>query len=167
MAASATPAVGIDADRTVRAGAALMAVAGLGFVGYGIIFFIRNFTDQFLELGISAGEVPVGREEITAFSPQLFHYVSHLHIAVAGMLIAIGLGVAALAWVGVRARREPWAWWTAVTMPVVTLAIALPAHYPNNFDTIGHLGLIYLATIIFVVGALMSLSVARGESSPG
>jgi hypothetical protein len=37
------------------------------------------------------------------------------------------------------------------------LAVALPDHYPNNFDTIGHLGLIYLATAIFVAGALLAL----------
>jgi len=32
-----------------------------------------------------------------------------------------------------------------------------PAHYPNHFDTLGHLGLIYLAVVIFVVGALLAL----------
>lgn len=37
------------------------------------------------------------------------------------------------------------------------LAVALPAHYPNNFDTLGHLGLIYLAVLIFVAGALLAL----------
>jgi hypothetical protein len=37
------------------------------------------------------------------------------------------------------------------------LAVALPAHYPNNFDTLGHLGPIYLATAIFVAGAIWSL----------
>jgi hypothetical protein len=31
------------------------------------------------------------------------------------------------------------------------------AHPPNHFDTLGHLGLIYLATVIFVVGALLAL----------
>ena len=41
--------------------------------------------------------------------------------------------------------------------PVLSLAVALPAHYPYGFDTIGHLGLIYLATAVFVVGALLSL----------
>lgn len=147
-------------DSNVRRGAALMAVAGLGFVGYGIIFLVMNFSEQFLELGITENEVPVGRSEIAEFSPELFHYISHLHIAIAGMLMAIGIGVAVLAWIGVR-RGQTWAWWTAVVMPVVTLGIALPAHYPNNFDTIGHLGLIYLATAIFLVGALMSLRVAR------
>ena len=36
------------------------------------------------------------------------------------------------------------------------LAVALPAHYPYGFDTIGHLGLIYLATAIFVAGAALA-----------
>jgi len=35
--------------------------------------------------------------------------------------------------------------------------VALPAHYPNHFDTLGHLGLIYLAVLIFLLGALVSL----------
>jgi hypothetical protein len=38
--------------------------------------------------------------------------------------------------------------------------------YPNDLDTLGHLGLIYLATLIFVVGALLSLK-ALMESSSG
>jgi hypothetical protein len=41
--------------------------------------------------------------------------------------------------------------------PVLALTVAPPAHYPNHLDTIGHLGLIYPATLIFVVGALLSL----------
>jgi hypothetical protein len=49
-----------------------------------------------------------------------------------------------------------------VTAPVLGLAVALPAHYPYHLDTIGHLGLIYLATIVFVVGALIAL---RGITS--
>ena len=36
----------------------------------------------------------------------------------------------------------------------VGLAVALPAHYPYHLDTVGHLGLIYLATVIFVAGAV-------------
>jgi hypothetical protein len=57
---------------------------------------------------------------------------------------------------GVR-RGQLWAWVGAVAAPVLGLAVALPAHYVNGFDTLGHLGLIYLATAIFVVGALLSL----------
>ena len=37
------------------------------------------------------------------------------------------------------------------------LAVALPAHYPYHLDTLGHLGLIYLATVVFVVGAALAL----------
>ena len=50
-----------------------------------------------------------------------------------------------------------WAWSGAVSAPVLGLLVALPAHYPNNFDTLGHLGLIYLAVGIFVIGALLAL----------
>jgi hypothetical protein len=46
---------------------------------------------------------------------------------------------------------------TAVAAPVLGLAVALPAHYPWGLDTIGHLGLIYLATVVFIVGAALAL----------
>lgn len=133
-----------------------MALAGIGFIGYGIIFFVRNFTDSFLELGIGGNEVSVSRDQITAFSPSLFHYISHLQIAISGFIAALGLAVALLAWFAVR-RGQLWAWATAVVAPVLALVVALPSHYPNNFDTIGHLGLIYLAVLIFVAGALLAL----------
>jgi hypothetical protein len=58
-----------------------------------------------------------------------------------------------------------WAWVGAVAAPVLGLVVALPAHYPNEFDTIGHLGLIYLATAIFVVGALLALRGLRAGTS--
>jgi len=141
---------------TLRAGSALMALAALGFIGYAVIFFVRNFTDSFLELGIGMEQVSVGRTEIEAFSPSLLHYIGHLHIAVSGFIAATGLAVLFLVWFGVR-RGQLWAWAGAVAAPVLGLAVALPAHYPNDFDTIGHLGLIYLATAIFVAGAALSL----------
>jgi hypothetical protein len=141
---------------TLRAGSALMALAGLGFIGYAIIFFVRNFTGAFLELGIGPGQVDVGRTEIREFSLPLFHYIAHLHIAVSGFIAATGLATAALAWYGVR-RGELWAYVTAIAAPVLGLAVALPAHYPYHLDTIGHLGLIYLATAVFIVGAVLAL----------
>jgi hypothetical protein len=137
-----------------------MALAAVGFIGYGIIFFILNFTDQFLELGIGPGQVDVGRGEIQQFSPSLFHYVSHLHLAVAGGIAAIGLAVLLLTIFGVR-RGQLWAWSAAVATPVLFLAVALPAHYPYGLDTLGHLGLVYLAVAIFVVGALLALAGLR------
>ena len=144
-----------DANR-LTIGATTMVVAAAGFVVYAVIFFVRNFTDAFLELGIGPAEVGVGRTEIQEFSPALFHYIGHLHIAVSGFIAATGIAVAALAWYGVR-RGQLWAWVAAVSAPVLGLVVGLPAHYPNNFDTLAHLGLIYLATGVFVVGALLSL----------
>jgi len=142
-------------SQSLRIGVALMSLASLGFVGYATIFFIRNFTDSFLELGIGPDQVDVGKNQIKEFSPQLYDYISHLHIAVSGFIAATGVAVLFLSWYGVR-RRYVWAWIGAVVTPVLGLAVALPAHYPYGFATIGHLGLIYLATAIFVVGAALS-----------
>src|SRR3990170_4172613 len=144
------------AETSIRWGTWLMGLAALGFIGYAAIFFVLNFTDQFLELGIGPEQVNVGREEIQAFSPSLFHYIGHLHIAVAGFIAATGVAVLFLVAYGVR-RGQLWAWVGAVSAPVLGLAVALPAHYPNHFDTIGHLGLIYLATVVFVAGALVAV----------
>jgi hypothetical protein len=158
MATATAPRPAIDASgsRQIRLGSALMLVAAIGFIGYAVIFFVRNYTDSFLELGIGQNEVNVGKDQIVEFSPQLYHYISHLHIAVSGFIAATGLAVACLAWFGVR-KGLMWAWVAAVAAPVLALAVALPAHYPNNFDTLGHLGLIYLAVFIFVVGAFVAL----------
>jgi hypothetical protein len=146
----------VAASGTLRLGASLMAVAGLAFIGYAAIFFARNFSGAFLELGIGPEQVEVGRSQIQAFSPNLYEYISHLHIAVSGFIAAAGLATASLAWFGVR-HGVWWAYVTAVATPVLGLAVALPAHFPYDLATLGHLGLIYLATAIFVVGAGLAL----------
>jgi phosphoglycerol transferase MdoB-like AlkP superfamily enzyme len=146
----------LDRDEPwLRWGSWLMGLAAVGFIGYGVIFFIRDFTDSFLELGIGPNEVNVGKDQIQQFSPSLYEYISHLQIALSGFIAATGLAVLFMVAYGVR-RGHGWAWVGAVASPVLALAVALPAHYPNHFDTLGHLGLIYLATLIFVVGALMT-----------
>lgn len=155
---------GADESSSLRVGTGLMALAAVGFIGYAVIFLVRNFTDSFLELGIGHSEVDVGKDQIIQFSPSLYNYIGHLHIAVSGFIAATGLAVVFLTWFGVR-RGYMWAWVGAVAAPVLALAVALPAHYPNDLDTLGHLGLIYLATIIFVVGALLALkALMRHES---
>lgn len=143
-------------ERNLRVGSWLMGAAAAGFIGYAVIFFVRNFSDSFLELGIGPNEVSVGKEAIQNFSPSLFQYISHLHLAVSGFIAATGVAVLFLVAYGVR-RGELWAWVGAVAAPVLGLLVALPAHYPNHFDTLGHLGLIYLATLIFVAGGLVAL----------
>ncbi len=50
-------------------------------------------------------------------------------------------------------------WIAAVVSPVVGLAVALPYHYTGTFqhNWVTHLGPIYVATLVFVVGALLAL----------
>ena len=81
----------------LRTGSGLMALASLGFIGYAFIFFVRNFTDSFLELGIGPKQVSVSNAQIEAFSPSLHDYIGHLHIAVSGFIAATGLAVFFLA----------------------------------------------------------------------
>jgi hypothetical protein len=150
-------------DQNLMTGSWLMGAGAVAFIGYAIVFFILNFTDSFLELGIGPEQVDVGRAEIEAFSPALFHYIGHLHIAVSGFIAATALAVLFLIIYGVR-RGELWAWVGAVAAPVLGLVVALPAHYPNGFDTLLHLGPIYLGTFIFVVGALMALPAVMRQS---
>jgi hypothetical protein len=154
-----------EESSALKWGVNLMTLGAVAFIGYAGIFFVLNFTDSFLELGIGSEQVASGKDEIKAFDNDLYHYISHLHIAVSGFIAATGLAVAALAWYGVR-RGYVWAWVAAVAAPVLGLAVALPAHYPWGFATIGHLGLIYLATAIFVVGALLSGKALRDQSAP-
>ena len=68
MRARTTNASSGTATSSVRTGATLMAVAAAGFIGYAVLFLVRNFTDGFLELGIGAGEVSVGKDQIQQFS---------------------------------------------------------------------------------------------------
>jgi hypothetical protein len=162
--ASITAETGREESAALKWGVNLMTLGALAFIGYAVIFFILNFTDSFLELGIGSEQVASGKDEIKAFDNDLYHYISHLHLAVSGFVAATGLAVAALSWFGVR-RGYMWAWVAAVAAPVLGLAVALPAHYPWGFATIGHLGLIYLATAVFVVGALLSLKALAAERS--
>src|SRR6266542_3672590 len=114
------------ADASLRWGSWLMGIAAAGFIGYAVLFFIRNFTDSFLELGIGPHEVNVGKDEIQAFSPSLFEYVSHLHLAVSGFIAATGVAVLFL--VAYRARLgQLRAAVGGVSAPVLELAVAAPA----------------------------------------
>ncbi|HVL51908.1 MAG TPA: hypothetical protein VM754_10465 [Actinomycetota bacterium] len=144
-------------NHDLRKGSLLMAVAGIAFIGYGLVFLVRTFVGTGFELGVETIN-GVSRADLTAFEPAILHYISHLHVATAAFIIATGIAVTGLAWYGVR-RGELWAWVTAVAAPVVGLALALPMHYLGLFshDWVTHLGPIYLATLVFVAGALRAL----------
>jgi hypothetical protein len=135
-------------------GAGLVALAGLGLIGYGIVVLIRNFTG-FIELGLTPDLVGGTPEEIAGFSPALYNYISHVQVALGGVIVALGLAVVALAWFGIRSGQR-WALWTAFAAPITALAIALPLHYSFGLDAIGHLGPIYLAVALLLVGTVLS-----------
>lgn len=135
-------------------GANTVALAGIGLVGYGLMFLIRNF-NGFIELGLTPDHVGGRPEQISAFSQNLYNYISHLQVALSGFIIALGVAVIALAWFGIR-RGDSWAMWTAFLAPVVAVGIALPLHFPYHIATLGHLGLIYLDAAILLVGTVIS-----------
>ena len=139
----------------IRRGAWVIAVVGMLQIGSNIIFLFANFSEKFLERGITLEQVGVTKAQIRAFNPDLVNYVSHLHIAIAGYGMALGLAVAALAWFGIQ-RELRWAWWTTVTAIFIAAAVGLPAHFFYNFATVGHLGPPFALLTVFAIGAGMS-----------
>ena len=138
----------------LRNGSLLMALAGVGFIGYGIVFLVLNFVGGGFEIGVSSLDGMTPAE----LNPTVAYYISHLHVATAAFIISTGIAVTALSWYGIR-QRLTWAWATAVVSAVVGLVLALPMHYTGDafaHNWMTHLGPIYLATIIFVVGAVLS-----------
>jgi hypothetical protein len=144
---------------SASAGANVVALAGVGLVGYGIMFLIRNF-NGFIELGLTPEHVGGTPEQIQAFSQNLYNYISHLQVAVSAFIIALGVAVIALAWFGIR-NGERWAMWTAFITPVIGVAIALPLHFAYGIGTLGHLGLIYLDAVILLVGTVLSYNALK------
>lgn len=157
--ATKQPTAGEQEEQTglnsnLRNGSVLMALAGIGFIGYGIVFLVLNFTGSGFEIGVSSlnGLTPADLD------PTVAYYISHLHVATAAFIISTGIAVTALSWYGVR-QRLTWAWATAVVAAIVGLALALPMHYTADafaHDWLLHLGPIYLATVVFVVGMVVA-----------
>jgi len=145
-----------DIGANLWTGSLLMTLAGIAFIGYGVVFLVVNFVGGGFELGVSR----LGGATPAELDPTVAYYISHLHVATAGFIIATGIAVTALSWFGVRSRQR-WAWATAIAAAVTGLVIALPMHYRGGFahDWVAHLGPIYLAVVVFVVGVVLA---ARG-----
>ena len=140
-------------------GANLVLLAGVGLVGYGVMFLVRNFTG-FIELGLTPQLIGATPEDIRAFSPHLYNYIRHLQVALAGFMMALGIAVSATAWNGIRTGQR-WALWTAFFAPLVAVVVGLPLHYPYGFATLGHLGLIYLDVAMLLVGTVLAARALR------
>lgn len=153
-----------ETSSDLRNGALLMTIAGVGFIVYGIVFLLLNFFGGGFELGVDTIE-GISRQDLTDFSPAVLDYISHLHVATAGFITATGIAVTGLSWYGVRNGRL-WAWTTAVIAAVTGLVIAIPLHFFDlfSYNWVLHLGPIYVATIIFVIGAGIGLRGIRASA---
>ena len=146
---------GTMADGNVAWSARLIALAGVGLIGYAILFLIVNFT-SFIELGLGQAETGATNDSVLAFSPKFHDYVSHLQVALSGFIASTGVALIVLAMWGVQ-RGARWAFWGAAVTAVTAVAIAIPLHYPYGLATLGHLGLIYVDVLIFAVGFVLGL----------
>ena len=144
-------------EQSLRNGAGLMVLGALIFLAYAAVFLFRAFASSGFELGVETlnGVTP---QQLDGLNPAIMGYITHLHVAIAGFIAATAIAIGGLAWYGVRDGLW-WAWITAVIVPVVALAVALPMHYMGHFhyDWVTHLVPIYAGTAIYVAGALVAL----------
>jgi hypothetical protein len=139
-------------DTKVRQGAALVAATGVALVGYGLTFLYVPYFGTDFELGVAT----VGgmtRAELAASNPELLHYVDHLHVGLGGLLAALGLAVAGLAWYGIRAGHR-WALSTTLAVAVIALATNFVVHFDPGFgyDWLVHIAPSLLVTLLVLGG---------------
>jgi hypothetical protein len=154
-------------EQSLRNGAGLMVLGALIFLAYAAVFLVRALAGSGFELGVETlnGVTP---QQLDGLNPAIMGYITHLHVAIAGFIAATAIAIGGLAWYGVRDGLW-WAWIIAVIVPVIALAVALPMHYMGhfNYDWVSHLGLIYLGTIIYAVGAVLALAgLTQAEPDP-
>src|SRR5215207_4753814 len=73
-------------------------------------------------------------------------------VMTAALVVASGV---ALAYYGIK-KGERWPLLTAFLSPVIAVAVALLLHFPYGIGTIGYLGLIYMDTVILLVGTVLA-----------
>src|SRR5215208_4233618 len=83
---------------SVKLGAATVALAGVGLIA-------------------------TTAEGLQRANPQLYHYISHLQVALSGFMIGLGIAVSALAWFGIR-NGVRWALWSAFLALLVGTILA-------------------------------------------
>lgn len=133
----------------------MIVLTGLLFIAHGIGFVYRTYYTSGFELGVDELD-GVTATELAATHPGVASYIEHVHVSFAGLMIAVGLGIVALAWYGIRRGRR-WALVTAVGVPLVFGAFTVPVHQTVHFefDFLLHLGPAAFGMPILLVGAVL------------
>lgn len=147
--------------RLLASGVALLVIAGAMFVLHGIGFIYRTYFTEGFELGVDRLD-GVTATELATSHPGVASYIDHLHVSFAGLLIATGVGIAGLAYFGVR-QGERWALATAVAVPLVFGMISIPIHQTVHFefDALVHLGPAAVGLPVLLLGAVLAALAMR------
>jgi hypothetical protein len=157
-----------DRSDRLELGARLVALAGLSVFLYGAAFLVVDFT-RFVEVGLTSQQVGGDAASIEAVSVNLYHYISHLQVAISAFIIAYGAQLMALAWYGIRSAQA-WALWTIAISALLAYAIGVPLHFVYGFATLVHLGPFGLVAIVLAAGlglAWTGLPSAAGSGREG
>ena len=123
---------------------------------------IVNFTG-FIELGLGEAETGATNASVIAFSQRFHDYVSHLEVALAGFIAAVGVALIFFAMWGIQ-RGQRWAFWRRGRDDPGHDRHRATAALPVRPGDPGHLGLIYLDGLVFAVGVVLGLRAFRGGS---
>ena len=137
-------------------GGRLIALAAVAVFLYALLFLVIDFT-TFIEIGLTPQQVGGDASAIGAYSPALYHYISHLQVAISGFMMAFAIQLGGLAWYGVR-RGMRWALWTVAIASAVAYLIAVPLHFVYGFATLVHLGPFALVGVVLVAGVWLARS---------
>ena len=119
----------------LRQGALLIALTGVGIIGYGLTFLYTAYLGTAFELGVAAlGGVT--RADLASSNPAMLQYMDHLHVGLGGLLVALGLTLIALGRYGIR-DGDRWAVTTSLVIGVVALATNFLVHYHPGSATTG------------------------------
>ena len=134
----------------LRQGSVLIAITGVGLVGYSLTFLYVAYVGSGFELGVETlGGVT--RAELAASNPAVLHYIDHFHVGFGAVLGALGITIAALAWYGIRDGSR-WAFNTTFVIATLALVANFAIHYDAGFD---YDFMIHIAPSLLITGLVI------------
>ena len=150
----------------LRQGARVIAVTGVGLVGYGLTLLYSVYFGTEFELGVTTLGGTT-RAELAATNPEILHYMDHLQVGLGGLLAVVGIAIIALAWYGIQEGHR-WALMTTLLIAVIALVTNFVVHFDPGFgyDWFVHVGPSILVTVLVLGGVVWAYQGLRaGENS--